>query len=91
MRPERRNTQNNSVGMIVNLPKEVVIKDIPAIQIKTSILEVISVQDIPSQKKIVANTKQLGLVTLWESDTYDRIGQWSDTDVETRLIELFLK
>jgi hypothetical protein len=42
-------------------------------------------------KKIVARTKELGDVVLWESDSYERVGQWTDADVETRLIELFLK
>ena len=91
MRPNRRNTQNQYSGLIINLPTEVVVKEIPALQIKTSSLEVLSVQDIPSMKKIVAKTKQLGDVVLWESDSYEKVGQWTDSDVETRLIELFLK
>jgi hypothetical protein len=91
MRPNRRNTQNQYSGLIITLPTEVVVKEIPALQIKTSSLEVLSVQDIPSMKKIVAKTKQLGDVVLWESDSYEKVGQWTDSDVETRLIELFLK
>jgi hypothetical protein len=91
MRPNRRNTQNQYSGLVITLPTEVVVKEIPALQIKTSSLEVLSVQDIPSMKKIVARTKELGDVVLWESDSYERVGQWTDADVETRLIELFLK
>lgn len=91
MRPERRKVNNVETKMVVNLPVEVVIREIPSIQIKSSQIEVISVEDKQSQKKIVANTKQLGQVTLWESDYYDRIGQWTDSDVESRLIELFLR
>ena len=91
MRPNRRNTQNQYSGLVITLPTEVVVKEIPALQIKTSSLEVLSVQDIPSMKKIVAKTKQLGDVVLWESDSYEKVGQWTDSDVETRLIELFLK
>lgn len=91
MRPERRKVNNTETKMVINLPVEVVVREIPSIQIKSSQIEVISVEDKQSQKKIVANTKQLGQVTLWESDSYDRIGQWTDSDVESRLIELFLK
>ncbi len=91
MRPNRRNTQNQSEGLIITLPTEVVVREIPAVQIKTSTLEVLSVEDLSNQRKIVANTKELGPITLWENNTYDRIGQWTDSDIETRLIELFLK
>lgn len=91
MRPNRRNNQNQYPGLVVTLPTEVIVKEIPAIQIRTSSLEVLYVQDIPSMKKIVAKTKELGDVVLWESDSYERVGQWTDSDVETRLIELFLK
>ena len=91
MRPNRRIDQSTETKMVITLPTEVTVKEVPAIKIKTSTLEVISIQDVPNKKKIIANTKELGLVTLWESETYDRIGQWTDSDVETRLIELFLK
>lgn len=91
MRPERRKNNDLTPKMVVNLPVEVVVREIPSIQIKSSKIEVISVEDKQSQKKIIANTKELGQVTLWESDSYDRIGQWTDSDVESRLIELFLK
>jgi len=91
MRPNRRNLNETSSKMIINLPVEVVIREIPSTQIKSSKIEVLSIQDNQSQKKITANTKELGQITLWESDSYDRIGQWTDSDVETRLIELFLK
>ena len=91
MKSRRRNLSNQSQGFVVNLPVEVVVREIPTYQVKTSTIEVLSVYDNSSQKKIVANTKQLGEIVLWESDSYDRIGQWSDADVQTRLIELFLK
>lgn len=91
MRPQRRNKKKDSVGMIINLPTEVVVREVPSVSIRTSTIEVTYVEDNPNQKKIVANTKQLGKVVLWESETYDNIGQWTDSDIETRLIELFLK
>ncbi len=91
MRPQRRIKNDSTPKMVVNLPVEVVVREIPSIQIKSSSIEIFSIEDKQSQKKIVANTKELGQITLWESDSYDRIGQWTDSDVESRLIELFLK
>lgn len=91
MKKSRRNLSKQSTAFVVNLPVEVVVREVPAYQVKTSIIEVLSVDDNSIQKKIIANTKQLGEIVLWESDSYDRIGQWSDDDVQTRLIELFLK
>lgn len=91
MRPQRRKSNDTTPKMVINLPVEVVVREIPSIQIKSSTIEIISVEDKQSQRKIIANTKELGQVTLWESDSYDRIGQWTDSDVESRLIELFLK
>lgn len=91
MRPNRTKNQINTTTMVVKLPTEVVVKNVPAIQIKSNTIEIISIQDIPTQKKIIANTKELGVITLWESNLYEQIGQWTDSDVETRLIELFLK
>lgn len=91
MRPNRRNTQNQTEGLIITLPAEVVVREIPSVQIKTSTINVLTVEDISNQRKIVANTKELGPITLWENQMYDRIGQWTDVDIETRLIEIFLK
>jgi len=45
--------------------------------------------DSPSYKTVTAYTKQYGPIVLWEGDAYDAIGQWTDSDVEARLIELF--
>jgi hypothetical protein len=45
--------------------------------------------DSPSYKTVTAYTKQVGAIVLWEGDAYDAIGQWTDSDVEARLLELF--
>lgn len=45
--------------------------------------------DSPSYKTVTAYTKQVGAILLWEGDAYDAIGQWTDSDVEARLLELF--
>jgi hypothetical protein len=91
MRPNRRIEETVQNGFVINLPSEVTIKEIPAIKIKSSTLEIIYVKDNSSEKKIISNVKGFGDVVLWESEAYDRLGQWTDADVKTRLIELFLK
>ncbi len=45
--------------------------------------------DSPSYKTVTAYTKQVGAILLWEGAAYDAIGQWTDSDVEARLLEMF--
>lgn len=45
--------------------------------------------DSPIYKTVDAYTRQYGPIRLWEGDAYDAIGQWTDEDVTTRLLELF--
>lgn len=68
-------------------PKEVVI--VPE-QKKT--IEKITIQrmvDLPSRKRVIIFTEELGQITLWEGDAYDAIGQWTDADVTSRLQQLY--
>jgi hypothetical protein len=72
----------------IDLPAEFS-KEIPAKQIKINKLEIFSVIDEPSNKKVTALLKHFGKITLWEGDAYDEIGQWTDDDVKERLIEIY--
>jgi len=72
----------------IDLPAEFS-KEIPAKQIKINKLEIFSVIDEPSNKKVTALLKHFGKITLWEGDAYDEIGQWTDDDVKQRLIEIY--
>lgn len=67
-------------------PKEIVIVK----ELKRSISEVTiqRVTDNPSMKSVVAETLEIGLLTLWENEAYDAIGQWTDSDVIARINEL---
>ena len=58
---------------------------------KTKEITIISCLDMAIQKKVICMTKELGQVVLWEGAAYDTIGQWTDTDVASRLLELFDK
>jgi hypothetical protein len=53
-------------------------------------LTVRSIVDFPVEKRVSAQIKELGEpVILWSGDAYDAIGQWTDTDVQNRLNELY--
>jgi len=58
----------------------------PAI-IKVTVKRVI---DNIEKKKVVAHVKEFtGKITLWEGDAYTAIGQWTDTDVQGRLLAIY--
>lgn len=77
-------------GYNIDLPNEIT-KVIPAKEVKITKLEVYSVIDEPSSKKVTANLNGFGKVVLWEGAAYDAIGQWTDDDVKNRLIEIYSK
>ena len=46
------------------------------------------ITDSPWRKEVKAFIRELGILTLWENEEYDTIGQWTDTDAITRISEL---
>lgn len=68
-----------------------IVKEIPARQIKISELTIVSINDSSADKKVTAITKEMGSILLWEGAAYDAAGQWTDADVQARLIELLTK
>jgi hypothetical protein len=79
----------NNQGLVVNFPSEVVLKEVPASQLKATEIKIKQILDDSANKKVIAFTDKLGKVVLWEGAAYDAIGQWTDTDVETRILELY--
>ena len=48
------------------------------------------VVDNNEKKKVTAHVKEFsGKITLWEGDAYTTIGQWTYTDVQNRLLEIY--
>jgi hypothetical protein len=45
--------------------------------------------DMIDHKKVIALTKELITITLWEGAAYDSIGQWTDKDVSDRIKSLY--
>ena len=72
---------------LFNAPKEII--TIPQQTITTQVINIDIVVDYPEAKRVQAQTKELGVITLWEGTAYDTIGQWTDTDVINRVIELY--
>lgn len=58
---------------------------------KTTISEITIMEllDNPEKKVVKATTLELGPIILWENETYDAIGQWTDTDVINKINELY--
>ena len=73
--------------IIFDAPKEITVREA-----KKSIIDkidVLQLVDIPSSKMVLAITREVGRITLWEGDAYDNIGQWTDTDVINRIQQMY--
>ncbi len=72
--------------VILDTQKEVVVVK----EIKKTITEltILELKDSPEQKKVQAFVQELGLVTLWQGEEYDAIGQWTDQDVINKIKSL---
>jgi hypothetical protein len=76
--------------MQINLsnPKRVVLQEEKSKTVTT--LTVNRIVDLPKKKIVRAFVEELDEpVVLWEAASYDAIGQWTDTDVQARLTELY--
>jgi len=60
----------------------------PAEEVTLSEVSVIRMIDIPGEKRVLVQTRELGEIVVWEGAAYDEIGQWTDLDVHNRLIEI---
>ena len=76
--------------MQINLqnPKKVVLQEEKSKTVTT--LTVTRLVDLPKKKVVRAFVEELDEpVVLWEGAAYDAIGQWTDSNVEARLTELY--
>jgi len=72
----------------LNSPKKIVLQEEKSKDI--SKLTVARVVDLPKQKVVRCFCEELEeAIILWEGAAYDAIGQWSDSDVQNRLVELY--
>lgn len=68
-------------------PKDVVVS--PERKRIVSKITIIEVTDNSIKKSVIAKTNEMGFITLWKDADYDNIGQWTDTDVENRIKEIY--
>ena len=68
-------------------PKNIV--TVPQQSVTTAIINVNLRVDYPEAKRVQAQTKEIGVITLWSGSAYDAIGQWTDTDVINRIYEMY--
>jgi hypothetical protein len=71
-----------------NTPKEITIRERQSSVVDK--IEILQLVDMPTNKIVVAITREVGRITLWEGDAYDTIGQWTDQDVINRINELYV-
>lgn len=82
-------TTNSTKGFSVELGETKVLRTIPERIISADKIEIEQVIDNYSEKKVTAMTKSiLGNIVLWEGKSYDAVGQWTDEDVKTRLLQI---
>lgn len=77
--------------------ENIILKDqfIASPAIYSNEIEVISKYEMDANKRVICNIKIITSgepiykeLTLWEGADYDKIGQWTDGDVENRIIEI---
>lgn len=59
-------------------------------EVKKTITEItiLELRDIPETKTVQAVTVEMGIITLWQGEEYDAIGQWTDQDVINKIKSL---
>lgn len=74
--------------ILLPTPKEQVLVQ----EVKKSItkLTIQRMVDLPAKKEVRVFVKELKEpVVLWSGEAYDEAGQWTDADVEAKLLQLF--
>jgi hypothetical protein len=76
------------MNITLNTPKKIVLQEEKSKTVST--LTVNRVVDLPKQKIVRCFIEELDdAIVLWEGAAYDAAGQWTDANVEARLIELY--
>lgn len=72
----------------LNTPKEkIVIQEVKKTISKLTIQRMV---DLPEKKEVRVFVKEIKEpIVLWSGTDYDEIGQWTDADVQQKLVELF--
>lgn len=72
----------------LNNPTDITLEEASVVNIES--ITIGRMIDLPMEKKVFVFINELNRkVLLWEGDAYDEIGDWTNQDVENRLLELF--
>lgn len=85
------NNKQNPINKmaIVTLPHAVEKTVVAAQVVSVTTLTITRVVDLPEEKIVRAFVKELpGPIELWAGSAYDAAGQWTDSDVNARIIAL---
>lgn len=84
------NPKKMSNFLTVNLPNKVTVKALGNRDVEIEKIQVFEMVDNPYKKSVIAICNNHPTrITLWEGNAYDTIGQWTDTDVINRILELY--
>lgn len=84
-RPQQEST--TYLNVVLDGPK--VVKELPAVQVSLSNIEIEYFIDSPSKRIVEAYAKKIGKIVLWEGDAYDAIGDWTNADVEAKIKDIY--
>lgn len=74
--------------ILLSNPKKLVLQEEKSKTIDK--LTVLRIVDLPKIKKVRVFIDEIDEpIILWEGESYDAIGQWTDQNVQNRLIELY--
>lgn len=77
-------------NLIIEFSEQRVIFKVPERSVKSNRVVITEMIDKPKEKKVLAYTEGLpGYIILWEGDSYDEIGDWTNQNVIDRINELF--
>ena len=76
--------------LTIQLPNPVTVKALGNKDVQISQIDILEMIDSPYNKTVwVVCRNHPKRILLWEGEAYDAIGQWTETDVENRVIELY--
>lgn len=76
--------------LTVNLPNKVKVKALGNREVEIEKIEIFEMIDNPVKKTVwVSCRNHPTKILLWEKESYDQIGQWTETDVVNRILELY--
>jgi hypothetical protein len=76
--------------LTVELPQPKTVKALGNKNVEITKIEIFEMIDNPVKKEVwVSCRNHPTRILLWKGDAYDAIGQWTNTDVTNRVLELY--